>query len=394
MLLRDDVVADRQPEAGALAGRLGGEKGLEQFVPYRRRDSHAVVAHPNLDRVAFLACRDREQRAEPAVAIRVGAFVGGVEAVAKKVEEHPRHVLRHQFDRRERPIEIALQRDVEARVSRPRTVIGEVQRVVDQRVEVDLAPIPGHPARVFEHALDDVVGALAVFGDLFEIARQHADRLIQLRAFVLAERFGRRPDGLLQLTEQFVGERGEVVDEVEGVLDLVRDPGGELSQRCHLLRLDEARLRRLQVVEGTLRRVARPARLGDEPCILDRDRRLRRKAGQSDDLRLGKRPHIFPADRDNPEQFFVLANRDVEARALPAQIHDGVTQLVAGAVGGGRGKVRNMHDILAAQQIGENRRLAGRVLDIVPVGRRDGVKCRWMEARRVINPQNPGIDVA
>jgi hypothetical protein len=32
-LLRDDVVGDRQAEVGALAGWLGGEERLEQFVP-------------------------------------------------------------------------------------------------------------------------------------------------------------------------------------------------------------------------------------------------------------------------------------------------------------------------------------------------------------------------
>jgi hypothetical protein len=32
MLLRDDVIADRKAEAGALAGRLGREERLEQFV--------------------------------------------------------------------------------------------------------------------------------------------------------------------------------------------------------------------------------------------------------------------------------------------------------------------------------------------------------------------------
>src|SRR5262245_48683898 len=33
MLLRDDVVRDRQTKAGTLAGRFGGEERLEQFVP-------------------------------------------------------------------------------------------------------------------------------------------------------------------------------------------------------------------------------------------------------------------------------------------------------------------------------------------------------------------------
>ena len=32
VLLGDDVVADRKPEAGPLAGRLGRKEGLEQLV--------------------------------------------------------------------------------------------------------------------------------------------------------------------------------------------------------------------------------------------------------------------------------------------------------------------------------------------------------------------------
>jgi hypothetical protein len=44
VLLRDDVVADRQAEPGAFAGRLGGEKRLKQFVPDLGRDPAAVVA--------------------------------------------------------------------------------------------------------------------------------------------------------------------------------------------------------------------------------------------------------------------------------------------------------------------------------------------------------------
>src|SRR5438128_905190 len=45
VLLRDDIVADRQAEAGALAGRFRGEKGLEQSVARFGRDADAVVAH-------------------------------------------------------------------------------------------------------------------------------------------------------------------------------------------------------------------------------------------------------------------------------------------------------------------------------------------------------------
>ena len=50
---------------------------------------------------------------------------------------------------------------------------------------------------------------------------------------------------------------GEIVDEVERVLDLVRDAGGQLAERGHLLGLDQLGLRRLQIAQRRLRRVAR-----------------------------------------------------------------------------------------------------------------------------------------
>src|SRR5580704_4924188 len=48
MLLRDDIVGDRQAEAGALAGWLGSEEWLEQLVPDVGRNAGAVVPHADL----------------------------------------------------------------------------------------------------------------------------------------------------------------------------------------------------------------------------------------------------------------------------------------------------------------------------------------------------------
>src|SRR5689334_25071054 len=55
MLLGDDIVADRQAETGAFAGWLGREERLEQFFALFGRNARAVVAHPDLDRVAEVA---------------------------------------------------------------------------------------------------------------------------------------------------------------------------------------------------------------------------------------------------------------------------------------------------------------------------------------------------
>ena len=75
---------------------------------------------------------------------------------------------------------------------------------------------------------------------------------------------------LLQLVEQLAREAGEVVDEVQRVLDLVRDAGGELAERGHLLGLDQVGL-------GCLQPLQRIAQLGEQPHVLDGDDRLRRK---------------------------------------------------------------------------------------------------------------------
>ena len=151
--LRDDVVGDRQAEPGALAGRLGGEERLEQLVPDVGRNAGAVVAHADFHRVAELASGDLQRRLEPGASAVPRALVGRVEPVAEQVQQHPRHVLRVDLDRRDAVAEIAFQRDVEALILRARAVIGEVQRLIDQRVEIDRAPLARCAARMFQHRL-------------------------------------------------------------------------------------------------------------------------------------------------------------------------------------------------------------------------------------------------
>src|SRR5438094_9615499 len=109
MLLGDDVIADRQAEAGAFAGRLGREEGLEQSLAELGGNAGAVVAHPDLDLVAELPRRDLERRAERRVRRFAAALGRGIEAIAEEVEQNPRHVLRHQLDGRGTTIKIALQ---------------------------------------------------------------------------------------------------------------------------------------------------------------------------------------------------------------------------------------------------------------------------------------------
>src|SRR5215472_10364325 len=84
VLLRYDVVADRQAKSRALAGRLGGEEGLERLLPVFRRNTDAVVAHPNLDGVSQILRPDLQDRPERAVSL-AAALVSGIEAIADEV---------------------------------------------------------------------------------------------------------------------------------------------------------------------------------------------------------------------------------------------------------------------------------------------------------------------
>ena len=156
----------------------------------------------------------------------------------------------------------ALERDVEVRVLGAGAVIGEVQRFLDERVEVDALPRPAAFARMRQHAFDDVVGALSVLDDPLEVAGQRGEDFVDIAALFLFQRRERRGGLLLQFVEQFDRKAGEIVDEVERVLDLVRDSGRQLAERGHLFGLDQAGLRRLQLVQRRLGRIARRADLG------------------------------------------------------------------------------------------------------------------------------------
>src|SRR5215213_6690821 len=112
MLLRDDVVTDRQTQAGALAGRLGREEGLEQLVPDLGRNARAVVAHRDLDHVPPRPRRQREGRPELGILTLALSPGGRIEAVAEQVEEDAGDLLRRYLDQRETGLEIALKRSV------------------------------------------------------------------------------------------------------------------------------------------------------------------------------------------------------------------------------------------------------------------------------------------
>jgi hypothetical protein len=114
VLLGDDVVADRKPEAGPLAGRLGRKEGLEQLVFDLGWNAGAIVSDAEFNCVAGISRRYLQCRVELRVASLLLAFGGGIEAITEQVETNAGDLLGDKFDRGDRGSVIALQRDVEA----------------------------------------------------------------------------------------------------------------------------------------------------------------------------------------------------------------------------------------------------------------------------------------
>src|SRR5207244_4092981 len=61
------------------------------------------------------------------------------------------------------------------------------------------------------------------------------------------------------------------------------------------------------------------ARLGDQPCVLNRDHRLCREIFDERDFFFGKRPHFLAGGDDLPEQDVILAQRHVKDCTDPAE---------------------------------------------------------------------------
>src|SRR5262249_479607 len=99
----------------------------------------------------------------------------GVESIAYEVKEHGSQLLRHDVKWCEIAIEVALQCDVEARILRTCTVIGEIQGLVDERVQISGLQVAAAAARVLQHASANAVSATTVLNDLMQISGQHLD---------------------------------------------------------------------------------------------------------------------------------------------------------------------------------------------------------------------------
>src|SRR5262245_36192941 len=108
-------------------------------------------------------------------------------------------------------------------------MIGEIEALLDEGVDVDGPMLARTFARVQQHVLDNRIRALAVLNNLVEIIAQG------VRQFgYLGERISigfRFAESFLQFVEQFSRYTREIVDEIERVFDFVSYSSSELAER-------------------------------------------------------------------------------------------------------------------------------------------------------------------
>jgi hypothetical protein len=136
VLLGHDVVTDRETKPGAFAGRLGGEERREHLCLHLRRDANPVVADACLDLIPEVARHHPQDRTiNPADFAVLLAFLRGIKAVSEQVEKHAGDILGNQLDRTKTGVEVALDRDVEFLILSAGAMVGEIERLLDQRIE-------------------------------------------------------------------------------------------------------------------------------------------------------------------------------------------------------------------------------------------------------------------
>src|ERR1700692_2775207 len=134
MLFHDDVVAHGQAKPGAFTRRLGREERGEYFN---------LVSE-------VLRC-SRKHWLEAVTAFR-STFRRGIETVRYQIEEDPCDLLRIDISHADRRIKIAVEGHTESSLFCPGTVIGQVQALIDYRVNVSRTML----ARTFPGMLQHV----------------------------------------------------------------------------------------------------------------------------------------------------------------------------------------------------------------------------------------------
>ena len=212
-------------------------------------NARAVVANAELKAIVQAAAADGKLRLK--IALRLDPLlIQGLKGVGEHVEKGTADVLGHHLDGADLFVKIDAQGCIEVCVLRPHGMVGQFHVLLQQRIEIDLPPVPRPGTGVLQHAAHDAVRPAAVLPDLVQIDLEIIENLLDLLSQVEILVVLRFVDDFANLVDQLRGNLREVLDEVQGVLDLVSDPSGKLAQGRQLLLRNDLLLGPLQLLQG------------------------------------------------------------------------------------------------------------------------------------------------
>jgi NHL repeat len=142
VLLDDDVVTDGQAKPSSFTGGLRRKERAEQLLLHLGRNAGAVVAYPDFDAVAKILSRGRE-RGLTVASIRFSLFRCRVKAVGDQVEQRPRNLLWEQIGLTGGRVKGPLQGDIEALLLGAGTVIGQIEALLHESIDIDRPVLSG-----------------------------------------------------------------------------------------------------------------------------------------------------------------------------------------------------------------------------------------------------------
>src|SRR5215472_5244787 len=136
MLLDDDVMGHREAEPCPFPGRLGREERIEYLFPDVGRNAGAVVTNPDLYAVTKVLRRCRKGRLIAIATIQLLALSCGIEAVRDEVQKCSGDLLWEHVDLTGGRIKGPFQFDSEALILGARTVVRQIEALLDQVVGI------------------------------------------------------------------------------------------------------------------------------------------------------------------------------------------------------------------------------------------------------------------
>ena len=185
-----------------------------------------------------------------------------VEGIAQQVQQYSTDLLWYDLNLTHFFTERSLDLHLQAWHLRPFAVIGQIDVLRDELVDVRRFSLAGSAGGMLHHRVDNAVGPPTVLVNLRSVLLEISQDLSEVVADLGHRLIGAGVEFVGEFVGEFDRELGEVVDEVERVLDLVGDARRQLPQRGHLFGMDEQGLGVMQLGQGSLQLIGFVLRVG------------------------------------------------------------------------------------------------------------------------------------